>query len=111
MRAFSLTVVPWVIRANELVLDATPFKQLLKQCGTIAIRGKSVCEFGTVIGLNTFNLEFEGFKRILLEDSRGKGTRQSPQRSGSENIHRYRYSLLPIKLETRQAAELCLMSI
>ena len=49
MRAFSLTVVPWVIRANELVLDAKLFKQLLKQRGMIAIRGKSVCEFGTVI--------------------------------------------------------------
>lgn len=78
MRAFSLTVVPWVIRANELVLDATLFKQLLKQCGTIAIRGKSVCEFGTVIGLNAFNLEFEGFKRILLEDSRGRRYSSKP---------------------------------
>ena len=62
------------IGTNEFVDDATLFEQLLKQRGAIAIRGKSVCEFGTVICLNAFNLEFEGFKHILQEDSRGKGT-------------------------------------
>ena len=62
------------IRTNELEFDATLFEQLLKQRGAIAMGGKPVCELGTVICLNAFNLEFEGFKHILQEDSRGKGT-------------------------------------
>ena len=54
---FHLAVVPWSVRTNELVPDATLFERTLKQCEVVVFRtAKTLGELKAVVGLDTLHL-------------------------------------------------------
>ena len=56
MASFHLAVMPWCIRANELVADAQLIGGIFKQGRDDPLRiGKTVGKLKAIVGLNTFH--------------------------------------------------------
>ena len=56
MAALHLAVMPWCVRANELVSDAQLSGGFLKQGRDVPLRiGKTVGKLKAIVGLNTFH--------------------------------------------------------
>ena len=67
--SFDLTVVSRGVGLYKLMTDAVSFELLFKQGGRIGAfeSGKPLCEFRTVVGLNTFHLKRGGLKEHVEE--------------------------------------------
>mgnify|MGYP006912713987 CR=1 FL=1 len=69
VRALNFTVMPRSIWFYEFMLYATLFEKLLKQRGHRLVRtAKTLCKLLTVVGLNTFNFEFERLEHMFKEN-------------------------------------------
>ena len=72
--ALHLAVMPGCVGFDELMSNAVKFQMFLKKGRFIPRSSKTVCEFGTVVCLNTLNGAGKSFYQMLEEDSRGVGT-------------------------------------
>lgn len=71
MASFHLAIVPWSIRAYDLVTDAMLFKADLKQGRLLPVGGKAISEFRAVVSLDAFNGAGKDLQQMLQKQGRG----------------------------------------
>ena len=88
MAAFHLAVMPWCVRANELVADAQLSGGFLKQGRDVPLRiGKTVGKLKAIVGLNALNRDTPSsipLDEPFEEIGRGIGPRFGGAAVGSE---------------------------
>ena len=71
--AFHLPVMPWGKGADDFVADPVHFQAFLEKSGLLPVGGKTVGEFGPIIGLDALDRTGKGLHQMIYKLSGGIG--------------------------------------
>ena len=73
MAALNFPVMPWRVRADQLMPDPILLQTTLKESGFVPVRGETVGKFGPIIGLDALNGAGKGFHKVIHKEGGGIG--------------------------------------